>query len=221
MKLIDIVETLQSEGHRVKYRIRTDGGLIITSIDGKKFKSLTEGNKTARSMVVGGELSFARSEQVHFNVKRYIKLNTQENYLKHKAKGDIDQDLMNQLRKVQKLWRTQNVKAGKISKKSLRAYLKYEGRERAMEYLQGRERYALGYAWEENVLFLCEKIGDLKKGLSAKSKLIGEIDSLIADIKAMMNDFKEEWIEPCHQILYKKGISRREKIRQIRATIGK
>ena len=75
MKLIDIVETLQSEGHRVKYRIRTDGGLIITSIDGKKFSSLTEGNRTARSMVVGGELSFARSEQVHFNVRRYIKGN--------------------------------------------------------------------------------------------------------------------------------------------------
>ena len=74
MKLIDMVEELVSQGHKITFRHRTDGGIIITSIDGKKFTSLTEGNKTARSMVEGGELSLAKAEQVKFNVNKYIKL---------------------------------------------------------------------------------------------------------------------------------------------------
>ena len=59
MKLLDIVQILESEGHRISYRVRSDGGIIIKSIDGKKYKSLTEGNRTARSMVVGGTFNGA------------------------------------------------------------------------------------------------------------------------------------------------------------------
>ena len=98
MKLIDMVEELVSQGHKIKFRYRTDGGIIITSIDGKKFTSLTEGNKTARSMVEGGELSMARAEQVKFNVNKYIKLKKGE----HKAKGKIEDVLDKQLKQTQK-----------------------------------------------------------------------------------------------------------------------
>ena len=217
MKLIDIVETLQTEGHRVKFRYRTDGGLIITSIDGKKFSSLTEGNRTARSMVVGGELSFARAEQVKFNVKRYIKLNTEENRLKHKAKGNIDDDLMLQLRKVQRLWRENNIQTGRVSKKSLRSYIRREGKERAMEYLLGRERYALGYASEANVLLLISRIRRWEIG---HENLFRQIEALCDDIRTIINTFKEEWIEPCYQICYQKGMKIEDKIRAIRNIIG-
>lgn len=211
MKLIDIVETLQAEGHRVKFRVRTDGGLIITSIDGKKFSSLTEGNKTARSMVVGGELSFARAEQVHYNVKKYIKLKEGEK----KAKGSIDEELNQKLKQVQKIWRINKIE-GKVSKKRLRWYIKHEGRERAKMYLEGRERYALGYANEANVLLLIERIRRWEFG---HERLFRQIEALCDDIRSIINTFKEEWIEPCYQICYRKGMKIEDKIKAIREII--
>lgn len=216
MKMIDIVETLVSEGHQVKYRHRTDGGIIITSIDGKKFGSLTEGNKTARSMVVGGELSFARAEQVSYNVKKYIKLKEGE----HKAKGQIDETLNKTLKRVQARWRTLNVKGqGRISKKKLRWYIKTEGKKKAMEYLLGRERYALGYANESNVNYLIQRIRRLEVN-PANKKFFRQIEALIEDIEKIKDKFKEEWIEPVNAIVYRSDFPLEDKIKKIREIIG-
>ena len=216
MTLIDIVETLISEGHKIEYRHRTDGSIIIKSIDGKKYTSLTEGNRTARSMVQGGELSFARASQVKFNVNKYIKLKEGE----HKARGQIEESLDKQLKKVQKLWRENKITGqGKISKKKLRYYIRTEGKKKAMEYLLGRERYARGIANEANVMFLCQRLERL--GLGNGRKYMREIDSLIDDIMAMRDSFREEWIEPCNQIAYDKTLSVEDKIARIRQIIGK
>ena len=220
MKMIDIVETLVSEGHKVTYRNRTDGGLIITSIDGKKFSSLTEGNKTARSMVVGGELSFARAEQVAYNVKKYIKLDTPDNLQKKKAKGSIDQELNKQLRKVQRDWRKYDIQAGRVTKKRLRYYVRTEGVQRGFEYLQGRQRYAEGYANYKNITYVKDYIARLYVA-DIKKKYTRIIEALIEDIENMKETFKEEWVYPIYQIVYKNEISIPEKIRQIRDLIGK
>ena len=201
MKLIDMVEELVSQGHKITFRHRTDGGIIITSIDGKKFSSLTEGNKTARSMVVGGELSMARAEQVKFNVNKYIKLKKGE----HKAKGKIEDVLDKQLKQTQKVWRENNIQAGKISKKKLRWYIKNKGRDRAMEYLESRERYAKGIAVDENVKFLIERTKRLYNvdNRSEKPKYTREIDALVEDMEQlrMQYQFKEAWIEPIYKEL--------------------
>ena len=216
MKMIDIVETLVSEGHKVTYRHRSDGGLIITSIDGKKFGSLTEGNKTARSMVVGGELSFARAEQVSYNVKKYIKLKEGE----HKAKGQIDEALNKTLKRVQRRWKLLDVKGqGKISKKKLRWYIKTEGEKKAMEYLLGRERYALGYANESNVNYLIQRIRRLEVN-PANKKYFRQIEALIEDIEKIKDKFKEEWIEPVNAIVYRSDFPVEDKIKKIREIIG-
>lgn len=228
MKMIDIVETLVSEGHKVKYRHRTDGGLIITSIDGKKFTSLTEGNRTARSMVVGGELSFARAEQVAYNVKKYIKLNTKENQQTKKATGKIEDRLNTQLKKVQRLWQKNEVQAGKISKKRLRFYIRSRGREGAMEYLEGRERYAKGIANNENIDILMERIKRMANN-KRYSKHARILEALYSDMENLQyaNEFKEEWIPNIYGIL---GTSEGKNItsdmipsivRQIRDIIGK
>lgn len=215
MKLIDIVEELVSEGHKIKYRHRSDGGIIITSIDGKNYHSLTEGNRTARSMVVGGELSEARMNQVKFNVKKYIKLDKGQ----HKAKGQIDEALNKQLKKVQKIWRERGIKGGKISKKKLRWYIKKEGSKKAMEYLTGRERYALGYANEENVNYLIQRLKRLEIPQS-NQKYFRQIEALIDDITRIKNEFREEWIEPINQIIYNKATKIEDKIARIREIIG-
>ena len=225
MKLIDIVEILQTEGHRIQYRHRTDGGLIITSIDGKKFSSLTEGNKTARSMVVGGELSFARAQQVAFNVKKYIKLDTEFNRQTKKAKGQIDVDLVKQLKKVQRLWRENNIQSGKITKKTLRAYMKYEGKKKAMEYLISRERYARGLVNAENFEHLMERMKRLER---VSKKYANDVNQLRQDMKFLYDtdSFYEKWIKPIMDVI---GVSEGRVIpaeevpsiiRQIRDIIG-
>lgn len=216
MKLIDIVEELVSEGHKIKFRHRSDGGIIITSIDGKKFTSLTEGNQTARSMVIGGELSFARAEQVKYNFQKYIKLKEGE----HKAKGKIDEILNRKLKQVQAMWRKKGVVGqGRISKKKLRYYIKTEGKEKALEYLQGRERYAQGYANESNVDYLIARIRRLEVNPN-NQKYFRQIEALIEDIISIKSSFREEWIEPINQIVYKKDISIESKISEIRQIIG-
>lgn len=216
MKLIDIVEELVSEGHKVKFRYRTDGGLIITSIDGKKFSSLTEGNRTARSMVAGGELSEARMTQVKFNVKKYIKLKEGE----HKAKGNIDEALTRKLKQVQRKWREKGVIGqGRISKKKLRYYIKTEGKQKAFEYLEGRERYAEGFANVANVDYLIARIRRLEVN-PLNQKYFRQIEALIDDITSIREQFKEEWIEPINQIVYNKAKSIEDKITEIRNIIG-
>lgn len=216
MKLIDIIQVLENEGHRISYRVRADGGLIIKSIDGKKYKSLTEGNRTARSMVVGGELSMARASQLSFNVNKYIKLKKGE----HKAKGSIDEELNRELKKVQRLWRTNEIKGqGRISKKKLRYYIRTEGKGKALEYLMSRERYARGIANEANIEFLCQRLYRLAQGRNAD--YFPEIDSLVEEIRSMKDSFLERWIEPCNNIAYNKALTIEEKIRQIREIIGR
>ena len=37
-KMIDVVKMLRLQGHDVQYRKRSDGGILITKIDGQSFK---------------------------------------------------------------------------------------------------------------------------------------------------------------------------------------
>ena len=40
MKLINLINQMRRDGFKINYRIRTDGGVIITSINGVKFTTL-------------------------------------------------------------------------------------------------------------------------------------------------------------------------------------
>ena len=198
MKMIDIVQEIISQGHKVEYRVRSDGGIIVKSIDGVKYKDLTTGNKVARSMVVGGELSTAKIEQRRFNVNKYIKLKEGEK----KKVGDIDKDMMTKLRRVQRIRREYGRKEeGKVSKKKLRWYVKTYGEKRAMEYLENRERYYRGYANKENVDFLVTRIRRLKHETS-KPKEKAQVEHGASSIESHWEEFQEKWIYPCHEASY-------------------
>ena len=217
MRLINIIQTLQTEGHEITYRVRSDGGLIIKSIDGKKFSSLTEGNRVARSMVVGGELSEARRIQTEYNVQKYIKLKEYE----HKAKGSIDEVLTRKLKEVQRLWRKRGVVGqGRISKKKLRWYIKTEGSEKALQYLESREKYARGIANDSNVEFLCQRL--LRLTIKATPQERHLVEALVEDIRQLKNSysFLEKWIEPCNRIAYDKSMPIEDKVNAIRNIIG-
>ena len=57
-----LVQQLQSQGYQVKYHIRKDGGVLISSINGAKFKG-AKGNIYARQLL-GVEISQRRSQQL-------------------------------------------------------------------------------------------------------------------------------------------------------------
>ena len=214
-RMIDIVHELESAGHRVQYRVRSDGGIIVKSLDGQVFHDLTSGNKVARSMVVGGELPMAQLQQRQFNVKKYIKLRENEK----KVTGSIDSELLKKLRRVQRIRREYGrLNEGKVSKKKLRYYVDTEGRERAWEYLDNRERYYKGYAYKENVDFLVATIR-LLKGETNNRKLWVEIDRVADIIASKWEDFKEDWIYPCHEALYGNKKKAQEKLDDLKKVL--
>lgn len=68
MTLKAIVIQLRSRGHEVRYSIRADGGIRITSLDGKAYR-LSEGNREARRLA-GTTLSGKAIQQRQFAMGR-------------------------------------------------------------------------------------------------------------------------------------------------------
>ena len=63
MTLRDAVKKLREEGFKISYKVRTDGGIVITYIDGRKFSERDrEGNKIAR-LIAGGNISEKQARQ--------------------------------------------------------------------------------------------------------------------------------------------------------------
>ena len=190
MTIREIIIQLQREGQKVKWRKRTDGGFIITEINNMKFKG-SKGNIEARK-IVGVELSEARIKQTQYNVK---------NYIAGKKEKAIDEGLKKKLRKVQRKMRKTGAK-GRISSKKVRWHVKEEGKAAAEAYLDKMERYAQGYAYEENVEYLAEYIEDVGRGIINNDELSAKFFQLAADIRAKAATFKEEWINRIYGLLY-------------------
>ena len=66
--LREIVDELRKNGHRVTYRARNDGSIVITSIDGVSF-SQKAGNKRARDMT-NKQMTDAQRNQRQVNIPR-------------------------------------------------------------------------------------------------------------------------------------------------------
>ena len=190
MNVAQMIKELEKMGFKVDARRRTDGGWIITKINGMSFSGAS-GNQYARQ-VLGVELSQARIEQVHFNVNKYIKGSK-------KPKDKIDEEMEKELRKVQRLWRKNKV-GGRITKKKLRWHLKEGGRKEAWDYLKKMSRYGQGYAYEENVRYLAKYIQDVAKGCPNEYK--DKVMQVAAAILSRIDTFKEEWISDIYSYWY-------------------
>lgn len=189
MNVAKMIKELERMGFKVDARRRTDGGWLITKINDMSFSGAS-GNQYARQ-VLGVELSQARIEQTHFNVNKYIK--------GKKAKGAIDEELIKELKKVQRLWRKKQVSA-RITKKKLRWHLKTGGRKEAEEYLKKMSRYGQGYAYEENVLYLAKYIEDIAIGCPRGYK--GRVRQVAEFIRNNIDHFKEAWISDIYSFWY-------------------
>ena len=216
--LASSVLELRKQGYRIKFRTRSDGGIIVQSINGQRFTG-AEGNRVVRELT-GNVLSEARERQLASNVSEFIRG-------QHTKKQPIDADLKKELRKAQRLWKKAGLAEkgqGKIRAKTTRQRLKREGIESALQVLKNNQRYALGYAYAENVNLLADKV----KGLSALVKgsdqasldLLAEIADTAMYIASRADDFKENLISPIYEKVYDDNLPVKERIRLIRQILG-
>lgn len=191
MKMIDIVKQLIAAGYNIEYYVRKDGGILIKEIDGQKYTA-AKGNKIARSMV-GATLSEARQTQLSWNVKNLIKG-------VKKPKNKIADELDEQLKKTQKVWRKNQVKTGKITRKKVRQYIKLYGEKYALGYLKRMEKYGQGFTYPENVEYLAGRVERL--GIQYKDYK-NAFEDIAEGMLVIKDYFPEDWISRCYEAVYK------------------
>ena len=149
MKLKNIVTKLRDAGHSITYRVRTDGSIVILTIDGKKFTGKS-GNAAARALA-GVSLSLAQQQQL-------AKIALPKGSRARKKKDPLPEELKRHLKRVQRKFRKKGLEAGKPTTKNLRWVIKNLGYAEAERRLTQAERYVRGIAYPENVRTLAERI---------------------------------------------------------------
>ena len=190
MTIKDLAEMLVEQGHDVKLRKRSDGGYIISKIDGVSYKGAS-GNVEARK-ITGVQLSHARA----FQLARIRPPKKVSPLLRKKP--PLPKELLSKLRKVQREWRKKHEDiGGTISVRGLRYQYEQYGKEAALASLDKSFRYSQGLAYIENVQWLIDRYEQ------ALSKLDEDDQSwckkIINLLKQKMMIIKEEWI---HQLYY-------------------
>lgn len=193
MTIKDLAEMLSSLGHDITLRKRSDGGYIISKIDGVSFKGAS-GNIRARQ-IAGVTLSQARSYQL-------ARIRPPKKVAPMKRKlTPIPSDIKKELRKVQREWRkTHKDIGGTISTRGVRYQLEHYGEDVVRASLSKSFRYAQGYAYLENVQSLILRFQQDMWKLSDY-----EQDAFERIINVFQNKtikFKEEWVNPIYNELY-------------------
>lgn len=190
MNTQEMIRELRKRGYKVEARKRTDGGWLITSINGKKFSGAA-GNTEARG-ILGVELSTARQTQLISNVEEFIRGKKKEQAL--------DPELKKKLRKVQAKWRKNKVRA-KLTSKKVKRHVREEGKLAAERYLEKQTRYGEGLAYEENVEYLAQYIEDIAKGITDKELQEASIKTANY-VRSKSEIFKDEWIHKIYEYWY-------------------
>ena len=182
--LRQVVKILNSQGHNIEYRNRTDGSIIVTSIDGRKTK-IVEGNRTIRIMA-GVPLSEKRKTQTSRNVAQKIikpiKISTRTRDMLAQAKKELEKS---------------NVKM-KLTTDRLREHIKLYGEQWAYDHTKKLKRYFQGYAYEENV----DNLKNIFEDDFRKSKLR---DKIIERIEKNKKKFKERDLQEILEIEYNRN----------------
>lgn len=213
MNLRAIVSKLQSEGHEVEYRVRSDGGIIIKRIDSQRYTYGATGNVAARSMVgEGAKVSEARSRQLSYATKA------------HQAKKPpMDEEVEREYQRVKKKWnRAFKSKKGKphpagyFGKRRIRYAVEKYGKKEALRRIREAERYASGIAYSKNVAILASFIKSAGERFQSP-----ELIKLSEDLTANAYAIRDEWIQPAYDELYKlnTGTPPKEVARNARAIL--
>ena len=210
MTVREIIKKLEAQGHIITWRERSDGGVLITSIDGKKYTG-AKGNSIARTMI-GVELSKKRESQLSGATKTKKLLRTAPQRVKERW------------RKVRDLWRKtfkprggKPNPAGTLSWKRIKYALDMYGEEEAMRRLDEAERYAQGLAYTKNVEALAEYIAMYSEQLD-DPEMKKEYKSIADTLMENIYMIREEWIPKAYEELYKinAGKNAKEVARRVR-----
>lgn len=176
MKLLDVVKKLQSKGTSIKYRIRPDGGIVITEVEGVKFKA-KKGNVFVRELS-GVKLTEKQQNIINKN-RRTLPV--------------LSKTVQRKIAKAQRAWRSgTHGKQGKITTKRVRKNIELFGEEQALKSLEQQERYSKGYAYYENIDHLIDRL----------SGYLPDTEGLIAKIESKRDRFRDEWISDINDIFY-------------------
>ena len=205
MTLREIVKELRLRGHEVTYRNRKDGGILITSIDGIKYRGAA-GNTLARAKV-GAELSKARAGQLKSIKPKGAVI-----------KEALPKTLKEKLREVQKLYNKNKVpySQGRITQRLIKRLYKEEGLQAAYEKLQRAEQYASGYATEATIQAFIDHLGQMSALLDPEGQAL--VTELQADIMLNSDKIRDEDIYPAYDRLYdiNKGANVKDVLNDVR-----
>lgn len=170
IKLKDVVDILEKSGNDVKYYKRKDGSLVITQINGRRFKD-KEGNAEARR-IVGVTLSESRKNQ--------LEVINKQNEIARKRKGrpriELPEDIERQIKRINDHLRKSKVKQ-RATKRNVAWQVAHYGEAVAREKLKQMERYGRGIAWTDNILHFRNRLADF--GYKLEENKILEIVALL------------------------------------------
>ena len=197
MKLITIVRNLQNAGIDIKYRVRKDGGILITQVQGVKFSG-AQGNAYIRNMT-GESLSEAQIKQ-----RQKIKPPKRVRPSARK-KPDIPEDVRKQIQKLQRQYRKDNTK-GKPTISNYRHVKEKYGEEEARRLLKQSEYYIKGIAYEENIEALIQRLQQIANTLTASgddsSPILECIDATIYERDNNRMNFTETKLKHLLDAIY-------------------
>lgn len=189
-RLLQDIKEARARGAKIKYRKRSDGGYIVTSVNGVKFKG-AKGNARVRELV-GSNVSEYRQTQLERITK-----NRPSHRRKAKAYTIDDEIRRAQNRINRKRRKNKTEGGGYVSKKKIKYNIENYGKEETLRRLQDAERYAEGYAYLDNVNWLINRL----KSERDFSDYPNEWDKIIDHIEAHKLKFKDSTLSEIYNIL--------------------
>lgn len=186
-----LVNQLRNQGYNVTFYVRKDGGILITSINGEKFKG-AKGNVYARSLL-GEVFSERRTAQL-------TKITRERVRKPRKIPVETPEDLERFRKRVMRKWRKAGL-TGSISKKNLRKIIEERGFEGAKTYLEEMERHTQGKAYFGAIEGLLARIENDIDVLTDDSE-IDYLQKAYDLIEQNKEEFKQEWLFPIFDSLY-------------------
>ena len=155
MKMIEVVQLLQSQGHEVDFYVRKDGGILVKKIDGETYPTGASGNARARQ-IAGASISEARVRQLKYATRQ-----------RRGKKPTLDDEIEKEYARVKRKWnRAFKAKGGKphpagyFGKQRINYTIMHYGKEEALRRIREAERYASGLAYSKNISHLASFVKD-------------------------------------------------------------
>ena len=186
-----LVNQLRNQGYNVTFYVRKDGGILITSINGERFKG-AKGNVYARSLL-GEVFSERRTAQLTKITRERVKR-------PRKIPVETPEDLERFRKRVMRKWRKAGL-SGSVSKKNLRKIIEERGFEGAKAYLEEMERHTQGKAYFGAIEGLLARIQNDIDVLEDDSE-IDYLQKAYDLIEEHKEEFKQEWLFPIFDSLY-------------------